>query len=450
MGYITSSTRIELVGFRPTLDELRSTVGWLAGPGGSTDQAVVRWNGATGSLVRNSMATVSDLGTYSIVNTETSKGNLVVAMDSGTNTQMAFGYNQLPGYALQKAGEPGLALMFEGDYADPSTSPDHVAEAYIQYIPGTGSGHFRRALMTQFDRTTQLPVFTALSGGVSGVRIYNNATPDASWTNGDASILGDIIAQYRATYTSTTPSLNAVGVNKDTVPVTVLQVGEISDSGQPDYHGTIQIASGETDHATNGLEFHASDSSNGYGYRLATITDGVSNNDLVAQFRQNSASWTNLGAWQGATGYLGVGTTTPTQQLMVRGNILGGRDDVGAGGMLAIYGAPNYGGALYLGNDRGATQGAIRIASTAFDAGTVGYSNLRCQYSTNAQAYGGNMALLTYATAFVVDGSTGSMTISAGDLEIATVGKGVIIKSPDATRWRLTPSNAGASVWTAA
>lgn len=44
---------------------------------------------------------------------------------------------------------------------------------------------------------------------------------------------------------------------------------------------------------------------------------------------------------------------------------------------------------------------------------------------------------------------TASTTLTAEDIEITTVGKGVIMKSPNGNRWRLTPSNAGASVWTA-
>jgi hypothetical protein len=38
--------------------------------------------------------------------------------------------------------------------------------------------------------------------------------------------------------------------------------------------------------------------------------------------------------------------------------------------------------------------------------------------------------------------------MTADDIEISTIGKGVIVKSPNGTRWRLTVDDAGASVWT--
>jgi len=49
--------------------------------------------------------------------------------------------------------------------------------------------------------------------------------------------------------------------------------------------------------------------------------------------------------------------------------------------------------------------------------------------------------------AIVTEGTTPSLL--GGDVELSTVGKGIIVKSPNGTRWRLTPDNAGASVWTA-
>lgn len=38
--------------------------------------------------------------------------------------------------------------------------------------------------------------------------------------------------------------------------------------------------------------------------------------------------------------------------------------------------------------------------------------------------------------------------VSPDDIEVSITGKGLVIKSPDGTRWRLTPTDAGASNWT--
>ncbi len=55
----------------------------------------------------------------------------------------------------------------------------------------------------------------------------------------------------------------------------------------------------------------------------------------------------------------------------------------------------------------------------------------------------------SYDLVFDVDFTTSNITALLGDLKAATVGKGLVAASPNGALWRLTPSNAGESVWTA-
>ena len=73
----------------------------------------------------------------------------------------------------------------------------------------------------------------------------------------------------------------------------------------------------------------------------------------------------------------------------------------------------------------------------------IGSGTVTTQYGIRIKSLakgGTNYAIVTEGTA---------PSLFGGDVELTTVGKGLIVKSPNGTRWRLTPDNAGASVWTA-
>jgi hypothetical protein len=91
-------------------------------------------------------------------------------MGTSSDPVVVFGYNHKPDYTLAQAGEPGVAWMLEGNYDD--ASGHNKAEGYLQYMWGDGSGKFNRVFGTQWDKVTNLPTGTFISGGpVNGVAI---------------------------------------------------------------------------------------------------------------------------------------------------------------------------------------------------------------------------------------------------------------------------------------
>lgn len=52
--------------FKVHPDDISSAAGTITGPGSSTDHAVVRWDGATGTIIQNSTAILSDAGDFTI------------------------------------------------------------------------------------------------------------------------------------------------------------------------------------------------------------------------------------------------------------------------------------------------------------------------------------------------------------------------------------------------
>ena len=73
--------------------------------------------------------------------------------------------------------------------------------------------------------------------------------------------------------------------------------------------------------------------------------------------------------------------------------------------------------------------------------------------SVNIDAMGGESIQLqasggTGNVGIGTDNPVSKLTVTGGDVYITDISSGVIIPSPDGTCWRLTPDNAGATVWT--
>jgi hypothetical protein len=78
-----------------------------------------------------------------------------------------------------------------------------------------------------------------------------------------------------------------------------------------------------------------------------------------------------------------------------------------------LPGGPDYGTALYLTNDRGSDQGAVRLRATYSGVGSTGNPNFSIDRSTTSQAYGADPAALSYVSSLAINGATGVITIGA-------------------------------------
>jgi hypothetical protein len=105
--------------------------------------------------------------------TQAGRGPLFISMGTAADPVLVFGYNHTPQYTTNVANEPGVAWMIEGNYDD--GSGQNKAEAYLQYLWPDGSGKYSRTFAFQWNRVTNLPAQTALSGAATGgVALYFN------------------------------------------------------------------------------------------------------------------------------------------------------------------------------------------------------------------------------------------------------------------------------------
>lgn len=170
-----------------------------------------------------------------------------------------------------------------------------------------------------------------------------------------------------------------------------------------------------------------------------------------------SINGTNIGATTPGTGAF----TTVTASSTTASTTTGTGSIINSGGF-GNAGAINAGGGITT------TQSSTGLAELrATNSNASGYSGVGI-VNTGASGrwwtigVGGNTAgnaslrqkLYVYDETSAAIRSTmdtnGNYVLSTGDIELETIGKGVIIKSPDGTRWRVTVSNAGAMVVAAA
>jgi len=140
-----------------------------------------------------------------------------------------------------------------------------------------------------------------------------------------------------------------------------------------------------------------------------------------------------------AAGNVGIGTTAPTQLLHVAGNLPSGTTRARI---------ENSGNSLIQ-----VQSGASKIASTAFSNGVVWEAGSDTDQKFKIAGPNGDVALLSTNTRLTIDSSgnvgigttspTSKLQVSAGDVEVDTIAKGVILKSPDGTRYRVTVANGG-------
>jgi len=104
-------------------------------------------------------------------------------------------------------------------------------------------------------------------------------------------------------------------------PQATLSVGSLSSgTAEATNKGVLQIASNaDINGGSSGLEFKASASSSGYGWRVTAPDRSAGNTPLVFAYRANSATWTELVTMRTDTGNVGIGTSSPGTKLDVSG-----------------------------------------------------------------------------------------------------------------------------------
>ncbi|GEM_PF-4941062 len=121
----------------------------------------------------------------------------------------------------------------------------------------------------------------------------------------------------------------------------------------------------------------------------------------------------------GGAGITGI-TATDTTKLPLAGGALSGSlttKEGTTGKMIfsSLPSTPDYGSAIYMGNDIGQSNGAVRLRATYSGVGTTGYSNFAIDRSTvtgaGGVANGGDLTTLTFTNALTINGLSGNVGI---------------------------------------
>ena len=183
--------------------------------------------------------------------------------------------------------------------------------------------------------------YTALAGApASTVTSFSGRTGAVTPTSNDYSV-----SQINGAAPLASPAFTGnVGIGV-IAPLTPLQVGNnYSGIGESTYKGLIMVqGSADLNSGVNGLEFKASPSESGYGWKVLSADRSNGNTPLSFAYRKNNSVWTELVTMRADTGSVGIGTTAPNANLEVNGTAqVDGTLTLGSGSGGIVF--PNGGG----------------------------------------------------------------------------------------------------------
>lgn len=190
------------------------------------DGATTRSAAVSDLLSNRSAYNLTSAGSIQFAAEDSTRGPFSIAVDdagAGADPHIYMGYNVAPKALLINDLDRGLITGIESDYND--GSGNNKMEWYVQYqiADGFTTGsvtNYRRSIMIQYDKVTNLPTLLALSGGsVNGIGFYIN---DGTGTTEQSASLGKQVAEFQTNRFTiyTTPNGANPALNVDTTATT--------------------------------------------------------------------------------------------------------------------------------------------------------------------------------------------------------------------------------------
>jgi hypothetical protein len=411
------------------------STGDVVGPASATDNAVTRFDGTTGKLIQNSVATIADDGSLALGSTPVySSARKIKVHDDGVNGAARVSLIATEGTALGPALEMayGSTALKRGLIRLDDEGANDYGLTFF-----TTNSNFVAAGMT-LSGNKHLSVV----GDISGANLQVNAS--------DSTKITQIIKAAASQTANLTEWQNSAG----TILALVNPNGDISSSGSMQLGSTL-TSSHEI------LTFTYTPNSVYKNY-IAASHGGSAGQNSIEFFIKDGALASYSSALKLADNFItlnkipnfttdvGIGTTAPRTSLETRRTGLSNETHIIMSNSDANYKhefSNTYSSTAAVANNM-----KIKVASgsgtqatplTLYGDGSIGVENL---IST---ATGIKVKAAASQTANLTEWQDSAGAVLAlvnpnGDIEITDSTKGLILESPDSTRWRITIDNAGA------
>jgi hypothetical protein len=255
---------------------------YATGPASATDNAIARFDLATGKLLQDSSATISDTGIISTIGTA---GSFLAyrSNDAGTGPNLTF-YKTRGSVASPTKALTGdfLAGIFGRSYGDTTYSSSNSGYFSIHAAEDQGDA--------KFGAYAVIATATNSSGGaVERVRVTDTGLVQLTKDGGTTYAILDASSIASSNKTFTFPNNSG----------TLLTTGTLADANPPTYGGITRIASATqtTFEGVGGIELPVADN---YGIKLMGLSDGGSS--FAIGGRDAAATWTEMIRFKKATG----------------------------------------------------------------------------------------------------------------------------------------------------